>query len=52
MNTAFNLEKLKLELKEIDEFKEDEPPEVDLEKEPYSKLGDLYMIGFILILLS
>ncbi|MGL4653874.1 site-specific DNA-methyltransferase [Cetobacterium sp.] len=74
MNTGFNLEKLKLELKEIeinekdlsltgfeieelkdlnigsleieiDEFKEDEPPEVDLEKEPYSKLGDLYMLG-------
>lgn len=74
MNTGFNLEKLKLELKEIeinekdlsltgfeieelkdlnignlefeiDEFKEDEPPEVNLEKEPYSKLGDLYMLG-------
>lgn len=74
MNTGFNLEKLKLELKEIeinekdlsltgfeieelkdlnigsleveiDEFKEDEPPEVGLEKEPYSKLGDLYMLG-------
>lgn len=74
MNTGFNLEKLKLELKEIeinekdlsltgfeieelkdlnigsleveiDEFKEDEPPEADLEKEPYSKLGDLYMLG-------
>lgn len=74
MNTGFNLEKLKLELKEIeinekdlsltgfeieelkdlnigsleveiDEFKEDETPEVDLEKEPYSKLGDLYMLG-------
>lgn len=74
MNTGFNLEKLKLELKEIeinekdlsltgfeieelkdlnigsleveiDEFKEDDSPEVDLEKEPYSKLGDLYMLG-------
>lgn len=30
---------------EIREIQEDEPPEVDLEKAPFSKLGDIYLLG-------
>lgn len=48
--TGFELKELEeLDLKsleiEIGEIQEDEPPEVDLEKEPFSKLGDIYLLG-------
>ncbi len=47
--TGFNLDEIRdinLSLEpEGEEIQEDTPPEVDLDKEPYSKTGDLWILG-------